>query len=50
MRSASRSPQGDGIAGVVFAETTNAMHGDRSKPLSQRPRMQDGEWAGYGGT
>jgi sugar phosphate isomerase/epimerase len=25
---------------LVFAETSNAIHGDRSKPLSQRPRMQ----------
>ena len=33
---------------LVFAETSNAIHGDRSKPLSQRPVMKDGDWAEYG--
>jgi inosose dehydratase len=33
---------------LVFAETSNAIHGDRSKPLSQRPVMQPGDWARYG--
>jgi myo-inosose-2 dehydratase len=30
----------------IVAETSNAIHGDRSKPLSQRPTFSD--WAGYG--
>jgi inosose dehydratase len=33
---------------LVFAETSNAIHGDRSKPLSQRPVMAAGEWAEFG--
>src|SRR5215211_4981071 len=33
---------------LVFAETSNAIHGDRSKPLSQRPVMQAGDWAEFG--
>lgn len=33
---------------LVFAETSNAIHGDRSKPLSQRPVMAAGEWAQFG--
>ncbi|WP_210495471.1 myo-inosose-2 dehydratase [Microvirga antarctica] len=33
---------------LVFAETSNAIHGDRSKPLSQRPVMKAGDWAAYG--
>jgi myo-inosose-2 dehydratase len=33
---------------LVFAETSNAIHGDRSKPLSQRPVMRDGDWAEFG--
>ncbi|MGJ4953921.1 myo-inosose-2 dehydratase [Bradyrhizobium sp. HKCCYLS20291] len=33
---------------LVFAETSNAIHGDRSKPLSQRPAMQAGDWAQFG--
>jgi myo-inosose-2 dehydratase len=33
---------------LVFAETSNAIHGDRSKPLSQRPVMASGDWAGFG--
>ena len=33
---------------LVFAETSNAIHGDRSKPLSQRPVMKDGDWAEFG--
>ena len=28
---------------LVFAETSNAIHGDRSKPLSQRPVMAAGD-------
>lgn len=33
---------------LVFAETSNAIHGDRSKPLSQRPVMAAGDWARFG--
>lgn len=33
---------------LVFAETSNAIHGDRSKPLSQRPVMAPGDWAQFG--
>lgn len=33
---------------LVFAETSNAIHGDRTKPLSQRPVMQQGEWKRFG--
>ena len=33
---------------LVFAETSNAIHGDRSKPLSQRPVMKASEWAEFG--
>lgn len=37
-----------GSSVLVFAETSNAIHGDRSKPLSQRPVMQRGEWKQFG--
>lgn len=33
---------------LVFAETSNAIHGDRSKPLSHRPVMAPGDWAQFG--
>jgi myo-inosose-2 dehydratase len=33
---------------LVFAETSNAIHGDRSKPLSQRPVLKDADWAEFG--
>jgi myo-inosose-2 dehydratase len=33
---------------LVLCETSNAIHGDRAKPLSQRPRLQDAEWAEWG--
>ncbi len=33
---------------LVFAETSNAIHGDRSKPLSQRPVMAAGDWEQFG--
>lgn len=33
---------------LVFAETSNAIHGDRSKPLLQRPVMQPGDWTLFG--
>lgn len=37
-----------GSSVLVFAETSNAIHGDRSKPLSQRPVLQASEWAEFG--
>ena len=37
-----------GSSVLVFAETSNAIHGDRSKPLSQRPVMKPGDWAEFG--
>jgi inosose dehydratase len=33
---------------LVFAETSNAIHGDRAKPLDKRPRLAPGEWAEFG--
>jgi inosose dehydratase len=32
----------------IVAETSNCIHGDRSKPLSQRPRLGAGDWKPYG--
>ena len=40
--------KGAGTDIVIVAETSNAIHGDRSKPLSERPRLHKGDWAGYG--
>ncbi|HEX9168557.1 MAG TPA: myo-inosose-2 dehydratase [Roseiarcus sp.] len=40
--------KGAGAAIVIVAETSNAIHGDRSKPLSERPRLRKDEWATYG--
>jgi inosose dehydratase len=40
--------KGTGADIVIVAETSNAIHGDRSKPLSERPRLDKGDWAGYG--
>jgi inosose dehydratase len=37
-----------GSAVLVFAETSNAIHGDRSKPLSARPVLKRDEWAAFG--
>lgn len=33
---------------LVFAETSNAIHGDINKPLSQRPRMTPAAWKQFG--
>jgi inosose dehydratase len=33
---------------LVFAETSNAIHGDRAKPLSQRPVMTADQWVLFG--
>jgi len=32
---------------MVFAEVTACIHGDQSKPLSQRPRMTKAQWQEY---
>ena len=32
----------------IVAETSNAIHGMRAKPLSQRPRMAAGAWKSFG--
>ncbi|RFB78507.1 myo-inosose-2 dehydratase [Methylovirgula sp. 4M-Z18] len=40
--------KGMGTDVFIVAETSNAIHGDRAKPLSQRPVMQDSDWAAYG--
>ncbi len=33
---------------LVFAETSNCIHGDQARPLSQRPMLQPAEWAQFG--
>jgi inosose dehydratase len=33
---------------LILAETSNAIHGDRSKPLDRRPVMRGGEWKEFG--
>lgn len=33
---------------LVFAETSNAIHGDMTKPLSQRPVMSASDWKQFG--
>jgi inosose dehydratase len=40
--------KGAGATIVIVAETSNAIHGDRSRPLSERPRLGKGDWKGYG--
>jgi inosose dehydratase len=40
--------KGAGANVIIVAETSNAIHGDRSKPLSERPRLGKGDWAPYG--
>jgi inosose dehydratase len=37
-----------GCGVLVFAETSNAIHGDRSMPLSRRPVLQRGQWTEFG--
>ena len=32
----------------VFAETSNAVHGNRTVPLTGTPRLADGDWARFG--
>ena len=33
---------------LVFAETSNAIHGDRGKPLADRPVLAAADWAQFG--
>jgi inosose dehydratase/3D-(3,5/4)-trihydroxycyclohexane-1,2-dione acylhydrolase (decyclizing) len=33
---------------LIFAETSNAIHGDRSKPLSRRPTLKAADWREFG--
>ncbi len=40
--------KGAGANVVIVAETSNAIHGHRSKPLSERPRLNKSDWAPYG--
>ena len=40
--------KGAGADVVIVAETSNAIHGDRSKPLSERPRLGKADWPDYG--
>ncbi len=34
---------------LIVAETSNAIHGDRSAPLSQRPKLGAGQWPTFAG-
>jgi inosose dehydratase len=38
-----------GCAVLVYAETTGSIAGDRSRPLSSRPRLDAAEWRDFGG-
>ena len=33
---------------LIFAETSNAIHGDATVPLSRRPILAEGDWAEFG--
>lgn len=37
-----------GCSVLIFAETSNAIHGDQSKPLSARPKLAAADWAEFG--
>ncbi len=32
----------------IFAETSNAIHGNRSRPVTQRPELSESEWRSFG--
>ncbi|WP_435102425.1 myo-inosose-2 dehydratase [Arhodomonas sp. AD133] len=36
-----------GCTAMVFCEVTGCVHGDRTTPVSRRPRMSDIEWQGF---
>jgi myo-inosose-2 dehydratase len=40
--------KGAGADVIILAETSNAIHGDRGKPLSERPRLALPEWKAFG--
>ncbi len=40
--------KGMGCTVLVFAETSNAIHGDRAKPLSRRPVLAAADWKTFG--
>ena len=40
--------KGAGADVIILAETSNAIHGDRLKPLSQRPHLTLPEWKSFG--
>ncbi len=40
--------KGAGAEVIILAETSNAIHGERDKPLSQRPRLTISEWKAFG--
>ncbi len=40
--------KGAGADVIILAETSNAIHGERGKPLSERPRLGKAEWAEFG--
>jgi len=40
--------KGAGAEIIILAETSNTIHGDRTKPLSQRPRLTKAEWVTFG--
>ena len=40
--------QGAGADVVIVAETSNAIHGDRARALSERPRLAKSDWPGFG--
>ena len=37
-----------GCSHVVYADTSRRAEGDLFAPISRRPKLADGEWAGYG--
>ncbi|HUZ63364.1 MAG TPA: myo-inosose-2 dehydratase, partial [Acetobacteraceae bacterium] len=37
-----------GCGVLIIAETSNAIHGDRNRPLSQRPVLAAADWATFG--
>ena len=37
-----------GVKVFIIAETSNAIHGDRTKPLSQRPHLTKPQWVEFG--
>jgi inosose dehydratase len=32
----------------IFAETSNAIHGDRNRPITQRPTLSESDWPAFG--